>query len=182
MSLSLSTSSFGGATLESVARKVAHLPGALPRVAAQIGKDAVARVGLGFRRQADPYDNPWAPHAVPRVTITQKSKNVFVSHTAAILRDRGILANSYTSTIAGTTVRVGSNVFYAAIQQTGNWGRPITVKKAKVLFSKRLNMAFGKSVTLPARPMLPTKAGGMPAKWSIGFVNIARTIVRELLK
>ena len=163
--MSLELTGTATATLQSVARKVAHIPGALPRIATAIARDAQARVQLGFRKSADPYGNAWA---------------ALISRDGKPLMNRGILANSFSATAEGTTVRLGTNAPFADVHQGG---KVIVPRRAKALrFKIRGAWVTTKRVVIPARPMVPTRAGGMPSKWSLGFVNIARTMVAQVLR
>jgi len=158
----------GSATLESVARKVVHIPGALPRIAAQVGKEALSRVLLGFRQESDPYGNPWAPLQVRK---------------GRILQDKGLLRASFASRVEGTNVVLGAGGPGGRWADVHQRGRTITPKRGAFL---RFRLPGGgwvqtKKVTIPARPMVPTRAGGVPSKWSLAFVAVARAMVRQVL-
>lgn len=164
--MSLELTGTGTIKLEGLMKKIDRLPSALPRIAAQIGKDGVARVGLGFRRQADPYGTAWKPNW---------------SRGGKTLMDTGWLAGSFQSKVEGTTIKIGTSRPFADVHQKG---MKIVPKRAKFLrFRVRWGGVFTvKSVTIPSRKMVPSKEGGLPDTWRRGFTNIVRATMREVLR
>lgn len=116
------------------------------RVAAQVAEETKSLVTEGFQRGVSPDGQAWAPL---RVRAGQP------------LRDTGRLATSLTVTHAGLTFTVGTNVAYAGVHQQG---ATVTVKNKRSLYSRKQRQFFGRSVTIPARPFLPTGTA-LPSAW-----------------
>jgi hypothetical protein len=69
--------------------------------------------------------------------------------------DGGLRRSIMTVTVAPLHVRVGSNVFYGAVQETGNWGRPIVPVRKKFLLIP---------LSREARRIYRNQAGSGPGK------------------
>lgn len=126
-----------------------------------VGADLEAQVQIGFVAGHDPYGTPWAQ---PKFRPGQP------------LRDTGRLMASITHNADDRGLEVGTNVCYAPIHQFGGTisaqpgnagssscgprkGAPFLVFKAGG------QTVRAKSVTIPARPFLPTAERGMPDTW-----------------
>ena len=142
---------------EQVIRALTALGNAIgnPEPALQkIGAVVTENIRLGFDDGSDPYGRPWKA----------------VLRGGQPLRDTGNLANSWNPAMRGDTVAIGSNleVEYdgrrhnlATIHQNGVTIRP---RKAKALrFVVNGRHVSAQQVTIPARPMIPTK--GWPDDW-----------------
>ena len=140
------------------------MPGALTRIANQVAKDAQARVIMGFHKSENPYGKAWTK---------------LVSRDGKPLRNWGTTQNVQAS-FDGGRLQIGIANKWAAVHQGG---KTIVPRNAPYLvFKIRGRVVKTKKVVIPAREMVPTTAGGMPSKWSLGFANIARTIMREVLR
>lgn len=84
-----------------------------------------------FDKQASPFGEKWKPNA-PK-TLQKKRGN-------KILIQSGLLSQSFTQKVTGSSAQVGTNKSYAAIHQFG--GKAGRNKKA----------------TIPARPFMPIKS------------------------
>lgn len=114
----------------------------------RVGNDLAELTRLNFNDGTDPYGRTWA-HPVFR--------------SGQPLRDTGRLMNSITHRATNDGVAIGTNVKYGAVHQTG---ATITAKKATLLkFKTPGGWISKKSVTIPARPFLPTQEDGLPAAW-----------------
>lgn len=129
---------------------------------ARIGEALVSLVQLGFRSSSSPYGVRWAA-----LKLRQGQP----------LRDTGALMNSITYQPETRAVVIGPGFGPsskgAAVQQ---FGATIVPKKPGgfLAFKPRgsSRWIFARKVTVPARPFLPTRAGGLPDSW-------ARTIMQE---
>lgn len=110
------------------------------------GETLVSLTRERFTTGTDPYGVAW-----------KKSKRAQLEG-GQTLRDKGILANSYTwQPTSSETLVYGTNVFYAVTHQEG---RVIRAKKAKSLrFMLNGTARFASSVTIPKRPMVPDERG-----------------------
>ena len=86
-----------------------------------------------FDKQASPFGEKWKPNA-PK-TLQKKRGN-------KILIQSGLLSQSFTQKVTGSSAQVGTNKSYAAIHQFG--GKAVR----------------GKKVSIPARPFMPIKSNG----------------------
>ena len=86
-----------------------------------------------FDKQASPFGEKWKPNA-PK-TLQKKRGN-------KILIQSGLLSQSFTQKVTGSSAQVGTNKEYAAIHQFGG------------------KAGRGKKVNIPARPFMPIKANG----------------------
>lgn len=164
--------------------------GTMDKVKKAMAMAAITEVGLGFRREENPYGEAWAP---------------LKHRKGRILSDTGRLRRSFSYTVTATGFRIGSGVKYAGFHQGGTGGR----KKASTRFQptsggrfvsrksrgKRtmagltggrvnvlaLNFAAG-SGKLPARPMVPTKQRGLGPAWSKALKKAAASGMRSALK
>jgi phage virion morphogenesis protein len=138
-----------------------------------IGADILKRVQLNFRNSQSPEGMPW-----------QKLK----SRQGQPLVDSGRLRNSITYEAGSDSVSIGTNLVYAAVHQFGHTfnrqARAHTlhfkqgkdgsignkfVKAHKSNFTQKVTIG-AHSVTIPARPYLPTN--GLPAPWQDSIVRI----------
>ena len=86
-----------------------------------------------FDKQASPFGEKWKPNA-PK-TLQNKRGN-------KILIQSGLLSQSFTQKVTGSSAQVGTNKEYAAIHQFGG------------------KAGRNKRVTIPARPFMPIKNNG----------------------
>lgn len=86
-----------------------------------------------FDKQASPFGEKWKPNA-PK-TLQKKRGN-------KILIQSGLLSQSFTQKVTGSSAQVGTNKEYAAIHQFGG------------------KAGRGKKVSIPARPFMPIKSNG----------------------
>ena len=86
-----------------------------------------------FDKQASPFGEKWKPNA-PK-TLQKKRGN-------KILIQSGLLSQSFTQKVTGSSAQVGTNKEYAAIHQFGG------------------KAGRNKRVTIPARHFMPIKANG----------------------
>jgi len=101
-----------------------------------IGVALVSNVQTRFEQGRGPDGQPWAP----------------VKRGGSPLVDSGLMRDSMTYDVNGSTVRVGTNRIQA---KTHQFGATIKPKKAKVLaFTVKGKAVFAKQVTIPARPFL----------------------------
>jgi phage gpG-like protein len=145
-----------------LAQKIGSLPKAVRVVAKQMGEEARDLVFQGFASGTSPDGAAWAPLAV---------------RGGMPLVDSGRPRSSITLEVSDLGFHLGTNVFYAGVHQNG---ATIRVKKAKTLYSSKLKIAFGKQVTIPARPFLPT--ADLPGKWATALSEVAKETVEALLQ
>ena len=86
-----------------------------------------------FDKQASPFGEKWKPNA-PK-TLQKKRGN-------KILIQSGLLSQSFTQKVTGSSAQVGTNKSYAAIHQFGG------------------KAGRNRKVIIPARPFMPIKANG----------------------
>lgn len=130
------------------------------------GLDAIGRVlktktQLGFHTGTDPYGTPWAP---------------LKSRSGQPLRDKGHLMDSFDYRVEGNSVVVGTNMPYARTHQHGAVIKPkSTDAKARLFFMVGGVPVFAKSVTIPAREMLPLS--GLPPDWEADVVDAIGDVI-----
>ncbi len=143
---------------------------------AGIGQTLVTATDLSFRGQKDPWGKAWTQLKAATLRARRKGKG---KGGAKILRDTGRLANSINYRADKTSVRVGTNVVYAAIHQFGGTidraARTGTVyfrqnksgtvgskfvKKAHSNFAQDTHIGAHR-ITIPARPFLPIRNGSV---------------------
>ncbi len=105
---------------------------------------ANTRIPLLFRAEKDPYGKKWDD--LSEVTIERKRKGPRPEVADKILRDRSILAPSFTYDASDRGVRVGTSVEYAEQHYTG-------------------------TSRIPQRAMMPTPEGGFPKDWQDFMIN-----------
>lgn len=123
---------------------------------ASMGAALVSLVQLCFRSSLSPYGVRWAA-----LKLRQGQP----------LRDTGSLMNSITYVAETNSVVVGPGFGPsskgAAVQQ---FGATIVAKNPRGLLAFKprgsSRWIFARQVTVPARPYLPTRAGGLPADWT----------------
>lgn len=136
--------------------------GGARRVSRALSNKAKALVDEGFARGMAPNGAAWAPLKV---------------RSGQPLRDTRQLQNSTLPVDAGRGFRISSAVHHGDVHQRG-----ATIQaKGRTLYSRKLNMAFGKSVTISARPFLP-REGNLPARWQTGLDEAAREAIARMLK
>ncbi|WP_297814063.1 phage virion morphogenesis protein [uncultured Helicobacter sp.] len=86
-----------------------------------------------FDKQASPFGEKWKPNS-PK-TLQKKRGN-------KILIQSGLLSQSFTQKVTGSSAQVGTNKSYAAIHQFGG------------------KAGRGKRVSIPARPFMPINKNG----------------------
>lgn len=154
----------------------------LAPVFAGIGQDAKEEAGLAFRESRDPYGVPWKPLAPSTVAGRRGS-----GHGVKPLVDTGALRNSIGVAAGPTSVSIGTVLSYAAIHQFGGTiqyePRQFTVRLRTVTAERKDGTTYratrfasakhkrvtlveaaapARSVTIPARPYLPTQERGLP--------------------
>lgn len=135
--------------LTRLALKLSRLSGTvMAKVTGEVAEETRLLVAEGFQRGVSPDGRAWAP---------------LRSRSGQPLRDTGRLASSLTVEHAGLRFSVGTNVVYAPVHQ---YGATITAKRACGLYSARQGQFFGKTVTIPARPFLPTGTA-LPPRWEV---------------
>jgi phage gpG-like protein len=125
-------------------------------------------VRLGFKTSRSPWGVPW---------------QALKSRQGQPLRDTGRMQASITHLVQGDTVEIGTNIQkYPPVHQ---FGAVITPKVAKTLrFVVGGRVVFAKSVTIPSRPFMPIRAGGvvdLPAAWQTAVVNDVKNKLERLL-
>lgn len=118
----------------------------LKRVSKQVAIEAQALVTDSFARGVSPDGVAWAPLKV---------------RAGQPLRDTGRLLASLTPQDTGSGFVISTDVVYAALHQQGG---TIRTKRKRALYSAKAGRFFGVSVTIPARPFLPT-GDTLPASW-----------------
>lgn len=147
-----------------------------------IGGDVLKRVQMNFRNSQSPEGVSWK---------ALKSRN------GKPLLDTTRLRNSITYQVEGDNVSVGTNVVYAAVHQFGyTFDRAARsqhayfnqaadgsisrrfVKKHKSNFAQRVTIG-AHSVTIPARPFLPTN--DLPPLWQASILKIIQTHLQQAI-
>lgn len=146
-------------------RQLAERMDKLAPVMAEIGDVVVNQTDEAFERGASPGGARWPRSGRVRV------------HGGQTLIDTGRLRNSITRRVASTSVEVGSNVVYAAIQQLGGRTAPHVIrprrKKALAFGGRVFRSVNHPGSNIPARPFLPDDA-------SLDWEEIRATIRRYL--
>ena len=144
-----------------------------------VGRKVKTKVQLGFRTGRDPWNSPWKP------------LNTKLTRAGSPLRNTGRLMQSITYALGGTTkeqhVDIGTSlksngVLYPAVHQ---FGAVITPKSSKYLKWMGPNgLIHAKKVTIPARPFLPLKLGGvdMPEQWTADVLVALRNHFDKAVK
>jgi phage virion morphogenesis protein len=119
-----------------------------------IGEHIASLVDLTFTDAKDPYGNLWA--ALSPVTISMRRR-----HSSKPLNDTGHLKQSITSNPSRDKVEIGTNEIYGKTHQLG---------------AEKHSYSGGKTPwgDVPARPFLPTEAGGLPGDWEQDILDIIR--------
>lgn len=138
-------------------------PAAVAGLARNMGEELVSLVQQGFRASKDPYGAPWAPLKFRAGKPLQDT--------------RANLEGSLSASTSADRIRIGFGFAYAAVHQ---YGATIRVKRAKQLYSSKLKRGFGKQVTIPARPMLPSDARGLPAAWQAALNEVAEEYIESI--
>lgn len=125
----------------------------------EMGQYIVSEITQEFRDGKGPDGTPWKPSR--RAALTG----------GKTLVDRGNLRDSYTSQVTADGLAVGSNDKRARIHQYGGVIRP---RSAPYLVFRGADNQFHrvKSVTLPARPVLPE--GDLPPAWREEVLDIVQ--------
>lgn len=109
-----------------------------------------------FDKQASPFGEKWKPN-VPK-TLHKKRGN-------KILIQSGLLSQSFTQKVTGSSAQVGTNKEYAAIHQFGG------------------KAGRGKKVSIPARPFMPiNKNGEIPKDLGLELEGLVREWLEEVLE
>ena len=109
-----------------------------------------------FDKQASPFGEKWKPNA-PK-TLQKKRGN-------KILIQSGLLSQSFTQKVTGTSAQVGTNKEYAAIHQFGG------------------KAGRNRKVIIPARPFMPIKANGeIPKDFGERLENEVVDYLKKVLK
>lgn len=154
--------------LKSLAVKIGRVASSdvMPRLAKVMGAEALTQVQLGFRAGRDPYGEPWAP-----LKLRQGGKP---------LLDTGRLRNSFSVQTESSGFRIGTNFIGAAVHQ---YGATITAKRAKFLkfkASRKGPWVQKKSVTIPARRMVPE--GSLGATWETALNGAATRFLSRIMR
>lgn len=127
-------------------------------------REALEQVDEGFATSRAPDDSPWA-------------KLKFRS--GQPLRDTRRLQSSFTGESNSRGFRIGTNVEYAVTHQEG---REIHARRAPYLRFVAGGRHFAvKSVTIPARPMVP-EGSTLPPRWRDAFTDAAREYLARKLR
>lgn len=86
-----------------------------------------------FDKQASPFGEKWKPNS-PKTLAKKRGNKVLIKS--------GLLSQSFTQKITGTSAQIGTNKEYAAIHQFGG------------------KAGRNRKVIIPARPFMPIKANG----------------------
>lgn len=146
-----------------------------------IAAEALTQTRLGFREARDPYGRPWAPLKFRQGTP---------------LRDTGRMANAFTTIVSGPVVTIGVNVqakngkSIVAVHQYGATILPVNAKALRFRGAERArgkkttygSWIFAKKVTIPARPMIPDTARGLPTSWERAFDAVAARYTKSLFR
>lgn len=114
-----------------------------------------ARERIAVSNQA-PDGTPWPPSLRVQVAAaaeTEEGKPVDITLGGKTLYQSGALANSLTAEAAPTEVKVGSNMIYAGVHQTGATIRAKTAKGLHFTLANGEEVMVG-SVTIPRREYL----------------------------
>ena len=166
-------------------------PGFRDGLVRKLGADALKLVADGFRRSSDPYGEKW------RDLQYRRGKP---------LLDTGRLRASFAVEPSAGGFRIGTAVAYAGYHQFGTRpharrgrlamqnrrGRFISMQARKISrkgfegMERRggflVRIRDHESKGIPARPMLPTGARGLPPKWETVFQRSLETQVRGYLR
>lgn len=131
-------------------------------VMAAIGTGVVGSTHRRFVRQTAPGGEAWAP-------LHPEYKPL--KRTSRILTESGRLRDSINSRPGRDEVRVGTNVIYAAVHQSGATIEPKS--SSHLIFRLASGVTFAKSVTIPARPFLgiDDEDEAMIAEIVFGFID-----------
>lgn len=128
-----------------------------------IGRQLKANIQLGFAQSRDPYGTPWAP------LKTRQGQ--------PLVKD-GHLRNSIDYQVDDNSVVVGTNKVQAKLQ---NFGGTVKAKDAgSPFFMVGDRKVFVKSVTIPARPFMPSET--LPADWREDILDILRAATENAVK
>lgn len=136
------------AVLAGLVGKTSNLPGGLKVVGEALLRTQNAR----FISQSDPDGKPWAKLRPLTVEIRGSA--------GPILRRSGQLMRSGAWQVSGSTLRIGVNTPYAAVQQFGAVIKPVKGKVLAIPMAARRggrnapSFAFAKKVTIPPRPIV----------------------------
>lgn len=151
-------------------------PSSTSRMMAVIAEEAMTQVRLGFRESRDPYGVPWKP-------LTLRVGGKPLDDTGAHLKNRIVVIPS-----GASSFRIGTNFVGAKVHQ---YGANIKPKNGQFLrfngYNARgrrdgKNVVFARSVTIPARPYLPTKEGGIGPIWGPALRAAARRAMSRILQ
>ena len=159
----------------------------------QIGQTVVSHIDLGFRNSEDPYGTPWAPLSPVtelnrrkgvagrnkrtgkrnRLNTKKVARAVKAGKTSQILKDTGVLANSFNYDLYGNiyqgrgTVIIGSTDIKAVTHQFG-------ASKGQ----------YGKGVPwgdIPVRKMIPDESG-LPVEIEDEIAEITQEFLLRVLR
>jgi phage virion morphogenesis protein len=122
-----------------------------------VAQTTKSNVLLGFRGGVSPYGQKWLPLKLRK---------------GQPLVDTGTLRSSMTTRATESTAEVGTNKIQAPIHQ---FGGVIRAKRAPFLvFKTPTGYAKKKSVSIPARPFMPIRAGklDLPKAWGDDVIDI----------
>lgn len=181
---------------------LAQRSGKLTPALRAIGQTLVTEVDLGFRNQRDPWGTPWEKLKPSTLARRRQGKG---PGGVKILRDSGVLANAQNWRASvqadATSVRLGTNVEYAAIHQFGGdiqrAARAGTIyykydKRTNEVgnrFVKKSRSNFAQSITIgahtihiPPRPFLPIRNGAvdLPGGTQAAVLDVLRTYLAQI--
>lgn len=125
-----------------------------------IGRVLKSNIQRGFMGSHDPYGAAWEP--------------LKTRQGMPLVKD-GHLMNSIDYLVDGNSVEIGTNKVQGPLQ---NFGGTVTAKNGKSLFFMvGKQKVFVKSVTIPARPFLPTD--GLPDDWRDDVLDVLRGAIQN---
>lgn len=124
-----------------------------------IGDDWIELARLCFTDGVSPYGDPWAPI---QFRMIGEGSGAVQADAGQPLLSTGVLRNSIGKNVEGNTLTVGTDLIYAGVHQYGATIKP--VRASALRFPTPTGYAVKKSVTIPARPYLPTD--GLPDEWA----------------
>jgi phage gpG-like protein len=170
------------ALLNRLAQSVKNMQPAL----SEIGSTLVNNIGMGFKSSTSPYGEKWKPIGQAAILgrmgknkgnftkdgkISKTGQGVAMSGFQPLMSS-GVLRNSITQTVEGSSVVVGTNVKYAATHQFG-------AKQGAYGRTRRGGpIPWGNIHARPFMPIRNSKAE-LPSAWRDEFVGILQRRLME---
>jgi phage virion morphogenesis protein len=146
--------------LDQTLSRLSHAVADMTPAMTAIGEKVASLIDNTFVNQATPYGNSWAE--LSDVTKAKRRKGPRPGNDK-ILNDSGILKNSIVPNPSRTQVEIGTNEKYGKTHQfgasQGQYGRT----------RRNTPIPWG---NVPARPFMPTEAGGLPNSWEQDITDI----------